>query len=143
MVIQAFIFARGGSKGLPGKNMRNFCGKPLIAWSIEQALAVKSINSVIVSTDSQEIAEASREYGAEVPFIRPTEIAGDRSTDFDFIKHALDWLSQNDAEPDFIVHIRPTTPFRDPAIIDLAVADLEVVSFGMVTLGVVVVMAGA
>src|SRR5262245_57049895 len=71
MKITAFIFARGGSKGVPGKNIRRLAGKPLIAWSIEQALAVKRIERVLVSTDSEEIATVAREYGAEVPFIRP------------------------------------------------------------------------
>ncbi len=75
----AFIFARGGTKGLPGKNIRPLGGKPLIAWSIEQALAVKRIERVIVSTDSAEIAAVAREYGAEVPFIRPAELARDES----------------------------------------------------------------
>ena len=73
----AFIFARGGSKGLPGKNIRPLAGKPLIAWSIEHALAVSRIDSVIVSTDSLEIATVAREYGAAVPFLRPVELSGD------------------------------------------------------------------
>ena len=75
----AFVFARGGSKGLPGKNTRLFGGKPLIAWSIERALEVSRISRVIVSTDSEEIATISREYGAEVPFLRPAELATDES----------------------------------------------------------------
>jgi CMP-N-acetylneuraminic acid synthetase len=114
MVIQAFIFARGGSKGLPGKNMRNFCGKPLIAWSIEQALAVKSINSVIVSTDSQEIAEASREYGAEVPFIRPNYLAQDESPEILSWKHALGFLLERDGVlPSVMLSLPATAPLRD------------------------------
>ena len=91
MVTQAFIFARGGSKGLPGKNIRNFCGKPLIAWSIEQALSVESIKGVIVSTDSQEIAEVSRNFGAEVPFMRPNHLAQDESPEILSWKHALNF----------------------------------------------------
>ena len=114
MVTQAFIFARGGSKGLPGKNMRNFCGKPLIAWSIEQALAVKSINSVIVSTDSQEIAEASREYGAEVPFIRPNYLAQDESPEILSWKHALGFLLERDGVlPSVMLSLPATAPLRD------------------------------
>ena len=78
----AFIFARGGSKGLPGKNIRPLGGKPLIAWSIEHALAVTRIKRVIVSTDSEEIAAVARNYGAEVPFIRPAELAWDHSPEW-------------------------------------------------------------
>ena len=79
MSVVAFIFARGGSKGLPGKNIRLLNGKPLIAWSIEHALNVKRIDRVIVSTDSEEIAKVAKQYGAEVPFIRPAELATDDS----------------------------------------------------------------
>ena len=78
----AFIFARGGSKGLPGKNIRLLGGKPLIAWSIEHARAVKRIERVIVSTDSEEIAAVARDYGAEVPFIRPEELSRDDSSEW-------------------------------------------------------------
>ena len=121
--IVAFIPARSGSKGVPHKNIKPLGGHSLIEWSIAACKATSSISRIFVSTDSADYAQVSLGLGAEVPFLRPAEIAGDQSTDFDFIKHALDWLSQNDAEPDFIVHIRPTTPFRDPAIIDLAVAE--------------------
>ena len=120
--IVALIPARSGSKGVPHKNIKPLGGHALIEWSIAACKAASSISRILVSTDSVDYAQVSLGMGAEVPFLRPTEIAGDRSTDFDFIKHALDWLFQNDAEPDFVVHIRPTTPFRDPAIIDLAVA---------------------
>ena len=85
----AFIFARGGSKGLPGKNIRLLGGKPLIAWSIEHARAVQRIDRIIVSTDSQEIANVAKEYGAEVPFIRPEQIAGDTSPEWLAWRHAL------------------------------------------------------
>jgi CMP-N,N'-diacetyllegionaminic acid synthase len=119
--IVALIPARSGSKGVPHKNIKLLGGHPLIEWSISACKAANSINRIIVSTDSEEYAQRSRKVGAEVPFLRPAEIAGDRSTDYDFIKHALDWLSQNGGEPEYIVHIRPTTPFRDPALIDNAV----------------------
>lgn len=121
--IVALIPARSGSKGVPDKNIKPLGGHALIKWSIAACKASASISRIFVSTDSVDYARVSLGMGAEVPFLRPTEIAGDRSTDFDFIKHALDWLLHNDVEPDFIVHIRPTTPFRDPAIIDLAVAE--------------------
>ena len=120
--IVALIPARSGSKGVPHKNIKLLGDHPLIEWSIAACKATASINRVIVSTDSEEYAHLSRKMGAEVPFLRPAEIAGDRSTDYDFIKHALDWFSHNGGEPDYVVHIRPTTPFRDPALIDLAVA---------------------
>jgi N-acylneuraminate cytidylyltransferase len=121
-VIYALIPARSGSKGVPHKNIKQLGGHPLIEWSIAACKKAKSINRIIVSTDSEEYAQISKKMGAEVPFLRPAEIAGDRSTDYDFIKHALDWFAQNDSEPDYIVHIRPTTPFRNPILIDQAVA---------------------
>jgi CMP-N,N'-diacetyllegionaminic acid synthase len=120
--IFALIPARSGSKGVPHKNVKQLGDHPLIQWSIAACKAAASINRIIVSTDSEEYAQISRKMGAEVPFLRPVEISGDRSTDYDFIKHALDWFSQNECEPDYIVHIRPTTPFRDPMLIDKAVA---------------------
>lgn len=120
--IVALIPARSGSKGVPHKNIKPLGNHPLIEWSIAACKMASSINRIIVSTDSEEYAKISRKMGAEVPFLRPAEISGDRSADYDFIKHALDWFSQNDGEPDYIVHIRPTTPFRDPVLIDKAVA---------------------
>jgi N-acylneuraminate cytidylyltransferase len=120
--ILALIPARSGSKGVPHKNIKLLGDHALIEWSIAACKRAASINRIIVSTDSEEYAQLSSKMGAEVPFLRPDEIAGDRSTDYDFIKHALDWFLQNDCEPEYIVHIRPTTPFRDPALIDQAVA---------------------
>jgi len=120
--IVALIPARSGSKGVPHKNIKLLGDHPLIEWSIAACKATVSINRIIVSTDSEDYAQLSRKMGAEVPYLRPAEISGDRSTDYDFIKHALDWLSKNGGEPEYIVHIRPTTPFRNPALIDQAVA---------------------
>lgn len=117
----ALIPARSGSKGVPNKNTRLLGGHPLIAWSIMTAKRAKTVDRVIVSTDSYEYAQLAIQLGAEAPFLRPAEISGDRSTDFDFIAHALDWFADNGGEPEYIVHIRPTTPFRDPAQIDAAV----------------------
>ena len=115
----AFIFARGGSKGLPGKNTRSFGGKPLIAWSIECALSVKAIDRVIVSTDSEEIAETSRKYGAEVPFIRPGELATDESPEWLSWRHALKYVSDSSgALPKVMVSLPATSPLR-------AVRDVE------------------
>jgi CMP-N,N'-diacetyllegionaminic acid synthase len=117
----ALIPARSGSKGVPNKNTRLLGGHALIAWSIMAALKARSIDRVVVSTDSHEYAQLAIQLGAEAPFLRPAEISGDRSTDFDFIAHALDWFADNACEPEQIVHLRPTTPFRDPALIDTAV----------------------
>jgi len=117
----AIIPARSGSKGVPGKNVRALGGQPLIAWSIKACLKCATIDRVIVSTDSREYAELAVELGAEVPFLRPSEISGDRSTDYDFILHALNWFASVQTEPDLLVHIRPTTPYRLPALIDEAV----------------------
>lgn len=109
----AFIFARGGSKGLPGKNIRPLGGKPLIAWSIEHALAVTRIERVIVSTDSEEIAIVARNYGAEVPFIRPTELAQDDSSEWLAWRHALNYLNETTgALPDVMVSVPTTAPLR-------------------------------
>jgi N-acylneuraminate cytidylyltransferase len=92
--IRALIPARGGSKGIPHKNIRKFAGFPLIAWSIAAGLQSKSISRVIVSTDNEEIAAIAREYGADVPFMRPHEIAQDRTLDLPVFEHALKWLEE-------------------------------------------------
>jgi len=109
----AFIFARGGSKGLPGKNIRPLGGKPLIAWSVEHAFAVKRIERVIVSTDSEEIAAVARDYGAEVPFIRPAELARDDSPEWLAWRHALNYLHETDGGlPEVMVSVPVTAPLR-------------------------------
>jgi CMP-N-acetylneuraminic acid synthetase len=111
----AFIFARGGSKGLPGKNIRLLGGKPLIAWSIEHALAVKRIERIIVSTDSEEIAKVARAHGAEVPFMRPAELADDKSPEWLAWRHALTFLLEtSDSLPDAMVSVPTTAPLRLP-----------------------------
>lgn len=117
----ALIPARAGSKGVPHKNIKPLGGHALLAWSIAACLRSSTIDRVIVSTDSAEYAALARELGAEAPFLRPEAISGDRSTDYDFIVHALDWLAAEKGEPEYIVHIRPTTPLRDPQLIDAAV----------------------
>ena len=115
----AFIFARGGSKGLPGKNIRPLGGKPLIAWSIEHAFAVKRIARVIVSTDSDEIAAVARTYGAEVPFVRPAELARDDSPEWLAWRHALTFLLETDGSlPDAMVSVPTTAPLRLPIDIE-------------------------
>jgi CMP-N-acetylneuraminic acid synthetase len=115
MNVVAFIFARGGSKGLPDKNIRPLLGKPLIAWSIEQARAVKCVNRVIVSTDSDEIAAVARQFGAEVPFIRPAELASDDAPEWLAWRHALSFLQKNEGGlPDAMISIPATAPLRLP-----------------------------
>jgi len=109
----AFIFARGGSKGLLGKNIRSLGGKPLIAWSIEHGLSVKRINRIIVSTDSEEIARVARDYGAEVPFLRPAILASDTSPEWLSWRHALNYLHETTGEfPETFISIPPTAPLR-------------------------------
>jgi N-acylneuraminate cytidylyltransferase len=109
----AFIFARGGSKGLPGKNLLQLSGKPLIAWAIEHALSVKRIDRVIVSTDSEEIAKVAKEFGAEVPFIRPAELATDESPEWLAWRHALLYLKEATGKmPTVMVSIPATSPLR-------------------------------
>lgn len=126
MKVTAFIFARGGSKGLPGKNIRPLGGKPLIAWSIEHALAVKRIECVIVSTDSEEIAAVAREYGAEVPFIRPAELARDDSPEWLAWRHALKYLLDKDgALPELMVSVPATAPLRLPLDIENCLDEYE------------------
>jgi N-acylneuraminate cytidylyltransferase len=115
----AFIFARGGSKGLPGKNIRPLVGKPLIAWAIEHAQAVGRIRRVLVSTDSQEIADVARNFGAEVPFLRPAELARDDSPEWLSWRHALEFVrAQEGRLPEAMVSVPVTAPLRLPVDID-------------------------
>ena len=120
--VLAIIPARGGSKGIPRKNIRNFAGHPLIAYSIEAGLQARTVTRVIVSTDDEEIAEVARRYGAETPFIRPSEFAQDRTLDLPVFQHALEWLEQNEGyRPEVVVQLRPTSPVRPPSLVDEAV----------------------
>lgn len=114
----AFIFARGGSKGLPGKNVLPFCGKPMIAWSIAHAKAVERIERVIVSTDDEAIATVAREHGAETPFLRPAELARDDSPEWLAWRHALIYLHENGGLPDAMVSVPVTAPLREPTDIE-------------------------
>jgi N-acylneuraminate cytidylyltransferase/CMP-N,N'-diacetyllegionaminic acid synthase len=120
--ILAIIPARGGSKGLPGKNLRHLAGRPLIAYAIDAALASSFKPRIVVSTDSEEIASAARELGAEVPFMRPAELAGDETPMFPVIRHALEWLARNEGyEPELVVLLQPTSPLRTAQHIDGAI----------------------
>lgn len=123
--IVAVIPARGGSKSIPGKNIRSLGGLPLIAYSIAAGLQSKYINRVIVSTDSPEIAEVAREFGAETPFLRPAKLAGDTVTDFPVFGHVVRWLEDEDAyQAEVLVQLRPTSPFRPPGLVDQAIETL-------------------
>jgi CMP-N,N'-diacetyllegionaminic acid synthase len=111
--ILALIPARGGSKGLPFKNIKPLLGHPLISYSIKLANDSNFINRTIVSTDCEDIAKIGRQYGAEAPFLRPAEISGDLNTDMEVFMHTLNWLKVNEEYvPDFIVQLRPTSPIR-------------------------------
>ncbi|MGE4297660.1 MAG: hypothetical protein AB7E47_06495 [Desulfovibrionaceae bacterium] len=125
MNVIAVIPARGGSKGLPGKNIRSLCGKPLIAYTIEAALACKRIDRVIVSTDSAEIADVALRYGAEVPFLRPDELAGDRANVGEAIDHLLARLAAEGYPVGAFVTLFPTHPFRPEGMVDLLTAKLR------------------
>ena len=112
MKTYGFVFARGGSKGLPGKNIRLFCGKPLIAWAIEAGLSCGRIDKMIVSTDSEEIADTAREYGAEVPFLRPAELASDHAPEVLSWRHAVRFLQKRGDKFDIFVSLPATAPLR-------------------------------
>jgi len=123
--ILALIPARGGSKGIPKKNIINLGGHPLIAYSIAVAKLSKFINRTIVTTDSEEISGIAKKYRAEVPFLRPKRISGDKSLDVEFFHHALNWLKKNEGyEPDLIVHLRPITPAREAWLVDKAISEI-------------------
>lgn len=117
--VLALIPARGGSKGLPGKNIRPMCGKPLIAWSIQKAKLSKYLDMVLVTTDSPEIGDVARRHGAHVPFLRPAELATDKSSTYDAIRHALDFLRREEGLAfDYIVLLEPTSPLREDDDVD-------------------------
>ncbi len=124
--VVAIIPARSGSKSVKDKNLAQLSGYPLIAYSIVAARMSKRIDRVLFSTDSEEYAALGRHYGAEAPFLRPAELSTDQSTDREFMVHAMEWVREHEAHlPEFWVHLRPTTPLRDPRHLDEAVAMLE------------------
>jgi CMP-N,N'-diacetyllegionaminic acid synthase len=123
--VVAIIPARGGSKGIRRKNLVPIAGKPLVAHSIQHALDAALIDRVIVSTEDAEIADAARAAGAEVPFMRPAELAGDDVLDLPVFEHAVRWLEQHGDVPDVIVHLRPTAPYRKPVWIEEAITRLR------------------
>jgi len=124
--VLAIIPARGGSKGLPGKNIKELRGKPLIAWSIEQAQSCSDIDRIVVSTDDEEVAEIAKKYGAGVPFIRPAELASDTASTIDVIFHAITWLKEyENYRPEYILLLQPTSPLRSSEDINGAIQILK------------------
>ncbi|MBI4707943.1 MAG: acylneuraminate cytidylyltransferase family protein [Candidatus Omnitrophica bacterium] len=122
--ILAVITARGGSKGILGKNIKPLSGKPLIYWTLSEARKSKYIDKIIVSTDDPGIADISRKHGAEVPFLRPKKLAQDKSSSMDVLFHAIDWLKQRGLVFDIVVLLQPTSPLRTKTDIDEALMAL-------------------
>lgn len=122
--IVALIPARGGSKSIPRKNIKPLAGVPLIAYSIAAAKEAELVDRIVVSTDDGEIAEVSRAWGAEVPFLRPPELAEDHVRDLPVMEHAVHWLRENGDGPDIVCQVRPTSPFRPRGCLDGAIRTL-------------------
>jgi N-acylneuraminate cytidylyltransferase len=122
MEVLAVVPARGGSKGLPRKNVAPFLGRPLVVWSVDAARDAQLVTRVVVSTDDAEIAEIASANGAEVPFVRPAELAADDVRDLPVFEHALGWLREHEGYvPDVVVHLRPTSPLRPAGLVDQAI----------------------
>lgn len=119
--ILAIIPARGGSKGLPGKNIRELCGKPLIAWSIEHAQKSKYVDEIFISTDSQEIADVAENYGAPCPELRPAELARDTAPSSEFIVYTLNKMKNENNPFDYFILLEPTSPLRDVEDVDKSI----------------------
>lgn len=124
MNVVALIPARGGSKELPRKNVLPVAGKPLIAWTIEDAKAARLVNRIIIMTDDEEIAAVARQHGAEVPFLLPAELTQDTSPMEPTLKYAVEWLEQHGQAADIVVYLQPTDFFRKPEWIDACVQKL-------------------
>ena len=122
--ILGLIPARGGSKGLPRKNIRPLLGKPLVVWTIEQALASKYLDRVVVSTDDEEITDVAKRYGAEVPFLRPKKFATYGAKGIDVVLHAIRWMEEHSEYYDLLVLLQPTSPLRTSEDIDRAIEQL-------------------
>jgi CMP-N,N'-diacetyllegionaminic acid synthase len=124
--VVALVPARGGSKGLPGKNVADLGGVPLMAYSVCAGLAATLVDRVLVTTDARELAELATGYGAEAPFLRPAELATDDANDLGYVRHALDWLAAEEGlRPELVLQLRPTTPLRDPGVVDDAIRALR------------------
>lgn len=125
MKVHAFVFARGGSKGLPRKNIKLLDGRPLIAHAIDVARACPSLDGVIVSTDDAEIAEVARSFGAEVPFLRPPALASDTASEWLAWRHAIEWVQQYRGDFDIFVSLPATSPFRAVEDVEACIAILR------------------
>ncbi|MBI4494069.1 MAG: acylneuraminate cytidylyltransferase family protein [Chloroflexi bacterium] len=122
MAVLAIVPARGGSKGLPRKNIRMLAGQPVIAYAIQAGQQARLVDRVIVSTDDPEIADVAARFGAEVPFLRPAELAADDTPDLPVFQHAVRWLEEHEGyRPELIVNLRPTSPLRRPEHVDGAI----------------------
>ena len=125
MNVLAIIPARSGSKGVPNKNARLLGGKPLIAYSIEQAQSSIFIRDIIVSTDSEEIGEMAKRFGAQVPFIRPAHLSSDTAKSIDVVIHAVEFLKEQGKNYDAVILLQPTSPFREVSLIDSAITQFS------------------
>jgi CMP-N-acetylneuraminic acid synthetase len=125
MRVLGLIPARGGSKGVPRKNIRLLCGKPLLQYSVEAGLSARRLSDVVMSTDDEEIAEVGRACGAEVPFLRPAELARDDTPTLPVVQHAVRWLEERDRRYDAVCLLQPTNPLRRAEDIDASVELLE------------------
>jgi CMP-N,N'-diacetyllegionaminic acid synthase len=125
MTALCVIPARGGSKGVPRKNLRLVAGKPLIVWTIEQALAVRAPLDVVVSTDDEEIAAVAREAGARVPFLRPAELAQDTTATEPVVRHAIAEVAREGVAPGVVMLLQATSPIRLPGTLDRALAEFH------------------
>lgn len=124
--VLGIIGIRSGSKGVPDKNIRPLAGKPLVGWILETALRSKQINRLVISTDSEKYAEIARKYGAEVPYLRPSDLAQDNSSEIDYVHHMIKWLAKNENYfPDIIVRMMATVPLQQAEDIDAVVEILK------------------
>ncbi len=119
--VLGLVPARGGSRGVPRKNLRDLGGRPLLAWTAAAALGAERIDRVVLSTDDEEIAEVGSSLGLEVPFLRPSELAGDASPMIDVVTHALEYLTADGDEYEVVCLLQPTNPLRDPGLVDTAI----------------------
>lgn len=134
MKVLGLIPARKGSKGIFNKNIIDLGGHPLLAWSIKACQKSLNISKVVVSTDSNEYASIAKAYGADVPFLRPNEISQDNSSDYEFVKHAIDFFENLGETYDLIAHIRPTSPLREDNVIDNAIETFNKLSISYTSL---------
>ncbi len=124
--VLGIVGIRSGSKGVPNKNIRNLLGKPLVGWILDAARCSENITRLVVSTDSEEYADIAKSFGAEVPYLRPSELASDRSSEIDYVRHMLEWLKNNEGyEPDIVVRMMATVPLQTSSDIDAVVQILK------------------